>query len=282
MMFVQKQNFGSNSRLQFNFHLNSYDYPAHIHQFAECCYVIDGNIDVSVNGRTFRLGAGEFLFIAPLQVHRYRTPERCDVVVMAFPTSLVPELSSVNLCAAGSSDTCTSKAAADYFESLFLLGGLGVEPIQYAPSECGSRGKANFIDLDDTHQLMRVRSSLCALFAESTESEFSPTEDTDALAKLLMWLESHYTEPITLADAAKSLGYSPNYLSHRIKKLSGMSFPDILSNLRVEYSLNLLLRGMTVLDAALESGFETERSFYRVFRKVTGTTPGEYLKGKTS
>ena len=231
MMFVQKQNFGSNSSLQFNFHLNSYDYPAHIHQFAECCYVIDGNIDVSVNGRTFRLGAGEFLFIAPLQVHRYRTPERCDVVVMAFPTSLVPELSSVNLCAAGSSDTCTSKAAADYFESLFLLGGLGVEPIQYAPSECGSRGKANFIDL---------------------------------------------------ADAAKSLGYSPNYLSHRIKKLSGMSFPDILSNLRVEYSLNLLLRGMTVLDAALESGFETERSFYRVFRKVTGTTPGEYLKGKTS
>lgn len=59
-----------------------------------------------------------------------------------------------------------------------------------------------------------------------------------------------------------------------------MSFPDILSNLRVEYSRDLLLRGMTVLDAALESGFETERSFYRAFRKITGMTPGEYVKGK--
>ena len=37
---------------------------------------------------------------------------------------------------------------------------------------------------------------------------------------------------------------------------------------------------MTALDAALESGFETERSFYRAFRKITGMTPGEYVKGK--
>lgn len=277
-MFVQKQNFGVNDRLQFNFQLNTYNYPLHIHQFAELCYLIDGSLEVTVNDRVLTLHAGDYLFIAPLSVHGYSTPERCDAVVMAFPTSLLPEAVTINSFSAGHRSDAPD--AAGYFESLFVRGGLGTPAFAPADNDQPSQMRLFYIDLAGQRQFIRVRSALGALLAECSENSDKPTGDTDALAKLLRWLDRHFTEPVTLSDAASALGYSCNYLSHRIKKLSGMSFPDILSNLRVEYSRDLLLRGMTVLDAALESGFETERSFYRAFRKITGMTPGEYVKGK--
>ena len=277
-MFVQKQNFGVNDRLQFNFQIGTYNYPAHIHQFAELCYLINGSLEVTVNDRNLTLEAGDYLFIAPLQVHSYSTPESCDAVVMAFPVSLLPEVSTMSSFARGNSRT--AKGAAAYFESLFPNGGLGTKAIARAVED-EPWGSRNFVSLTESRQFIRVRSVLGALFAECVEPIDKPAEDADALIKLLEFLGEHYTEQITLSGVAKSLGYSRNYLSHRIKKLSGMTFPELLANLRVEHACGLLGK-MTILDAALESGFETERSFYRVFRKVTGTTPGEYLKEKSS
>lgn len=276
-MFVQKQNFGVNDRLQFNFQLNTYNYPLHVHQFAELCYMINGTLEVTVNDRVLTLHAGDYLFIAPLWVHGYSTPERCEAVVMAFPTSLLPEAAAINSFARGS--RADSPDAAGYFESLFVRGGLGTPAFAPADDDRPNRTRTYFVDLSDTRQFVRVRSALGALLAECAESPDEPTEDTDALAKLLNYLAKHYTEPVTLSDASKALGYSRNYLSHRIKKLSGMTFPELLANLRVERARGLIGK-MTVLDVALESGFETERSFYRAFKKITGCTPGEYLKGK--
>lgn len=276
-MFVQKQNFGVNDRLQFNFQLNTYDYPAHVHQFAELCYLLDGSLEVTVNDRLLTLHAGEYLFIAPLRVHGYSTPESCDAVVMAFPTSILPEAAATDSFARGSG--ADAPDAAGYFESLFVRGGLGTPAFAPADDDRPNRTKSFYIDLADTRQFIRVRSALGALLAECVESPDEPTGGTDALAKLLNWLGGRYTEPVTLSDAAKALGYSRNYLSHRVKKLSGMTFPELLANLRVERARGLIGK-MTVLDVALESGFETERSFYRAFKKITGCTPGEYLKGK--
>lgn len=271
-MFVQKQNFGVNSKLQFNFQHNGYDYPAHIHQFAELCYMVDGELNVTVNERLLTLCAGDILFIAPLQVHGYSTPTDCNALVMAFPTSILPEVGGIK------SYTRSGRTpASDYFESIFLQGGLGTEVYKAPDPARVSYSQQFYIDLDDTGNAVRIRSALGALFAECESADGG--EETDALARLLGWLGAHFTEPIDLSDAATALGYSRNYLSHRIKKLSGMTFRELVASLRIERASRLLGQ-MTVTDAALESGFENERSFYRAFRRITGTTPGEYMRDK--
>ena len=275
-MFVQKQNFGVNVTLRFNFQLKEYDYPAHIHQFPELCYVIDGSLELMVNDRVLTLCGGDYLFVAPLQVHGYYTPERCNAVVMAFPESLLPECRSIRHYTRKCAQNPSAKAASDYFEAIFLCGGLGTE--HYAAISQDGESKAFFVDLTDEHHFMRASSALRAMFAECESSDGESGGDDGALTKLLVWLGEHFTEPIKLENAAQALGYSRNYLSHRIKKLSGMSFNELLSNLRVDHARKLLGHEMTVLDAALDSGFETERSFYRTFKKITGMTPGEYLR----
>lgn len=277
-MQIQRENFGQNNILQFNYEIYSYNFFSHIHQYAEIVYCIDGEIIVTVNDTEICLREREYLFIMPLQVHGFVTPGYCNIVVSAFSTEHIPELSGQSGWLKGSGkngiDSC--------FRYTFMEGGLGaVKFDEVTPMEIPEENHLrNYINLNDSVYLVRFKAAIYSLLGRC-ENKCSTSADTqDALANLLIWLGDHYTEHVSLSDATSALGYSRNYLSHRIKKLSGMSFPDILSNLRVEYSRDLLLRGMTVLDAALESGFETERSFYRAFRKITGMTPGEYVKGK--
>lgn len=278
-MFVQKQNFGVNDTLQFNFQQSSYNYPTHIHQFAELCYVIDGSIELTVNDNVMTFCGDEYVFIAPLQMHGYFTPVQCNAVVMAFPISFLPGMGSVKCFSIGRSTASTSKAASEYFKSIFLYGGLGTEHFAHDLSDSDNITKSFFVDLKDVRQLSRVCSALGALLAECDNFGDESGEAADALPKLLIWLNEHFTESVKLEDAAQALGYSRNYLSHRIKKYSGMTFPELLANLRIEHACELLGK-TTITDAALDSGFETVRSFYRAFKKQTGITPGEYLKGK--
>ncbi len=279
-IFIQTENFGKQEILQFNYQLKRFNLPNHIHQFAELVYSVDGEILVTINDSVIPLRERDFLFIMPMRLHGFSTPVANNTFVMTFSYEFFPELFSVKGYLKGSGKVDDSDRM---FRYAFMEGGLGAmtydEAATYEYPDPNPL-KINRVALKDKKIFSRFKSAVYSLLAVSEEVIESQAGEAGSLSSLFLWLESHYTEPITLANAAKSLGYSTNYLSHRIKKLSGMSFPDILSNLRVEYSRDLLLRGMTVLDAALESGFETERSFYRAFRKVTGMTPGEYVKGK--
>ena len=58
-----------------------------------------------------------------------------------------------------------------------------------------------------------------------------------------------------------------------------MNFSSILNALRVEYAKKILEKGgFNVLDVALECGFGSERTFYRVFKDSTGMSPRKYIR----
>lgn len=271
-MFVQSKNFGVNNKLQFNVQINSYNYPIHIHQFAELCYCISGEQKVIINGDTLTLSAGDFVFVSPLSVHGYQTPKYSDLIVMAFSTTLIPEFPQ----------KCEylrnpRKFDALYFKYVFMEGGLVAESFEESTTDYEGT-KSFYIDLGRFENLMRFKGAIYSLLAECNSFVSCRDVDTDSLSKLLIWLGEHFTEEIDLSDAASALGYSKNYLSHKIKSLSGLSFPELLTNLRIDRARELLKKGETVLDAALDSGFGSERNFYRVFKNHTSMTPREYSK----
>ena len=276
-MFVQKQNFGVNDRLQFNFQLNTYNYPLHIHQFAELCYLIDGSLEVTVNDRVLTLHAGDYLFIAPLSVHGYSTPERCDAVVMAFPTSLLPEAVTINSFSAGHRSDAPD--AAVYFESLFVRGGLGTPAFAPADNDQPSHMRLFYIDLAGQRQFIRVRSALGALLAECSENSDKPTGDTDALAKLLRWLGRHFTEPVTLSDAASTLGYSEKYAGRMIKERLGASFSELLLSYKLQKAAQLMAdTDLPIDEIAREAGYNNPSGLYKQFFASYGMTPSAYRK----
>ena len=69
--------------------------------------------------------------------------------------------------------------------------------------------------------------------------------------------------------------------SPRIINLGGgLNFYDFINRLRVEDACRRLVagEGSSILDAALDSGFNSKSTFHEAFKKWTGTTPSAYRR----
>lgn len=101
----------------------------------------------------------------------------------------------------------------------------------------------------------------------------------DGLRRVLGYLSEHFLEPVTLKDCAAALGFNPSYLSGMFSLRTGAPFHRYLLNLRLKKAEWLLVSGeMPVSEVALQSGFSSDKTFYRVFREQYGLSPGDYRK----
>ena len=81
----------------------------------------------------------------------------------------------------------------------------------------------------------------------------------------------------SLAEMVKRSGYSSTQLSVFFRRATGQSPCQWLSQERVHRACHLLAHtDETVVQIATDVGFGTRSQFYRVFRKITGTTPERY------
>ena len=76
---------------------------------------------------------------------------------------------------------------------------------------------------------------------------------------------------------AGQLAYSPRYLGDVIHKASGGTAIGYIHAFVIEQGKSLLMNGHNVGETALLLGFEFPHHFTRLFKKVTGLTPTEFL-----
>ena len=80
---------------------------------------------------------------------------------------------------------------------------------------------------------------------------------------------------------AEQLAYSPRYLGDVIHKSTGGTAIGYIHVFVIEQGKNLLMNGHNIGETAHLLGFEFPHHFTRLFKKVTGVTPTEFL-GKTT
>ena len=76
---------------------------------------------------------------------------------------------------------------------------------------------------------------------------------------------------------AGQLAYSPRYLGDVIRKSTGGTAICYIHVFVVGQGKNLLMNGHNVNETAHLLGFEFPHHFTRLFKKVTGITPTEFL-----
>jgi AraC-like DNA-binding protein len=87
--------------------------------------------------------------------------------------------------------------------------------------------------------------------------------------------------PVSGEQLAKELGISPGHLARSFKSEMGCSLVEYRNRQRVERFFATVDRGgSNIQEAAEEAGFGSYAQFHRVFRKLIGTTPREYLTGR--
>jgi AraC-like DNA-binding protein len=103
----------------------------------------------------------------------------------------------------------------------------------------------------------------------------------------LMTEQKCYLEPeLKLGDMAKMLDISSQHLSETINDNFQQSFNDFVNTYRVTAFQQRLQEPdseqLTLLALAYEVGFNSKNTFNTAFKKMTGLTPMEYKKQKTS
>lgn len=105
-------------------------------------------------------------------------------------------------------------------------------------------------------------------------------EKIGVLTPVLAYLEQHYTDwDLSCAELAVQGGISAVYMRQLFHAQFGVSPKRYIMELRVEHARQLLGNtSMAVQEIAAVCGFGTSNHFCRLFREMTGQTPGEYRR----
>ncbi|MDR0948838.1 MAG: AraC family transcriptional regulator [Lachnospiraceae bacterium] len=95
--------------------------------------------------------------------------------------------------------------------------------------------------------------------------------------KALDYINRRLTECITLEEIAKYCGYSAFHFSREFTKQTGMGVFDTMIKMRMNRAKSMLTSSSkSVLEIALESGYETHNGFTTAFIKWIGCNPTVY------
>lgn len=95
-------------------------------------------------------------------------------------------------------------------------------------------------------------------------------------AKLFASIKGHLAEPLNVCDFALSEGISPYALIRSYKRKFSITPTQHLLSLRFEAARDLLAKGTSVSDVAMELGFADQSHMTRVFKQRLGITPAAY------
>ena len=126
-------------------------------------------------------------------------------------------------------------------------------------------------DISGLHPVM------CLDYASHMEKLHRRSACSRPVALCLEYIYDHLHTRITVPALATYVGLSPSYLSHLFAKEMGVSVSSYIQNKKIETAQNMLSysdHAISVISSTL--AFPSQSYFTALFRKKTGTTPGQY------
>ncbi len=103
--------------------------------------------------------------------------------------------------------------------------------------------------------------------------------DSALSSRILFYINENYSSELSLDSLSAHFGYSRSYISRYFKARFNVTFNKYLKLIRLKKAIMLMKEGKnSITYCALESGFTSMRSFYRIFYSEFGCTPKEYAK----
>ncbi|WP_369790403.1 helix-turn-helix domain-containing protein [Rouxiella sp. WC2420] len=94
---------------------------------------------------------------------------------------------------------------------------------------------------------------------------------------LCSWIENKLEAPLSLHEIAKKAGYSKWYLQRQFKSKMGVTLGKYIHNRRItRAALALRYSSLKISEIFTLSGFDSQQSFTRAFKRHFGITPAVY------
>ena len=99
------------------------------------------------------------------------------------------------------------------------------------------------------------------------------------IRELLVWLEGHLDQPLSLDNVAAKAGYSKWHLQRMFKDVTGHAIGAYIRARRLsKAAVALRLTARPILDIALQYRFDSQQTFTRAFKKQFNLTPALYRR----
>ena len=245
----------------------------HCHQSYELFYVENGACRFLIDSSMHELRTGDFILAPPMSLHytRYVLGD-CKRTVILFGEEDLPE------------DVRRAMPGGGHF---FRSAQVFQTPPAYRSyiSHCMEHMLAEE-RIDDPRSPLLKRFSLWSLlllcsrfcvFQDALPSDLQ-TADRETL-QAARFINEHYMNPLTTADIARAVGFSPNYLSRKFRAAAGIGLHEYLVYARLQHAaLELLSTQDSITTIALRCGFSDSNYFKDSFKKKYGLTPRQYRK----
>ena len=105
------------------------------------------------------------------------------------------------------------------------------------------------------------------------------TQAQHVVKRATEYIDEHYSEDLSLRQVADYVGISQGYLSSLFKQKLDINFIDYVNQVRVNHACIYLQQNyFKTYEIAYKMGFNDEKYFSKVFKKVKGLSPMQYRK----
>ena len=267
--------FYQNRREQLYLYLSKNNpYAINLHRQLELIYVLSGSTTVTVEQQDFSLQPGQGVLVFPNQTHGLKSVESGQNLLCIFEPDFCHSFrhffqkkKPVRNDFAVSSLSEHSHIALNGLENLAAT----MEKDRPTPSD---------VQVYAEGYLTLLLADLLPLLPLQEQKS---TTDLELEQRLLLYLDAHYTEELSLESLSREFGVSRFVLSRIFTEKLHTSFPDYVNSRRLDYAKDLLLSTeLSVTQIALDAGFGSSRTFFRAFQDTFHTTPGAYRRQKES
>ena len=234
----------------------------HLHQTLELVYVMKGSLELGVGLELFHMEEGDIGLVFPDVIHHCQvfSEQYSEVLYINIPTRTL-----------GTYEELLKRKAPVY--PVIKYGELPSEIYPAIQSMKGSVPKNIWI----------VQAYLQVIFARCipllTLTEKSQVGSNDLIYQTVSYISANFRKSFLLEDMAKDLGVSKYVLSRVFSKTFHRNFNQYLNDARLGYAKQRLENtNDPITNICLDSGFESQRTFNRVFKEKYMVSPSEYRR----
>lgn len=248
-----------------------YVMPYHWHREPELIRVLSGCLYLSLDDTIFTVKAGDVMWVNGGVLHA-GGPERCTYECLVFDLDFF------------------ARTMGAQSQHLRRLADRSLSVAERLPGDL-MRQSCDMIFMEQAGKgdRLRILGGLCSLFSLIFQHGFYRTESSESLPerkniallkRLLLYVDAHYAEPVTLDLLAREAGMSPKYFCRFFRSMTNHTPIEYVNICRVERACRMLMEGSAVTETAYACGFGDLSYFIRVFRRRKGVTPGRYAAKK--
>ena len=235
-------------------------FPPHIHEVIEMVYITKGTLELGVGQELYHMEKGDFAVVFPNVIHHYQVfePGENKALYMLISPKLIPNyMDELQRLCPETPVICKEYLHTDIIQAVKALVDLEKKNIRLVQA---------YVQMIFAH-----------IFSQLEMVEKETIGGDDLIYKSVEYVAKNFREKISLEQMAFDLGVSKYVLSRLFSKTFHSNFIGYVNGVRLNYATSMLENtNEAITGVCYKCGFESQRTFNRVFRARYGVTPREY------